>query len=261
MNALRWSGRSGWYEVWYLVVSGRAWLRYTLHVGDAEEAALWLVTWDGAPRARKETFPFEAFTTGAAGWPLELGPARLSDDAASGPDWELRLRPLAPPRDALHALVRPLASTRLALAQPVVEVTGTIGGIELDGALGSQAHVWGTRHAERFAWAHAGARDGRWLELLTAKVPRLPEISQVADRRRTRFARATVDGGTWRIGGYEVRADPDDVAGVTYRDPDGTPLYCYHAERARLTGPGVDVADASFELATRDKLPQWTLLL
>jgi len=49
--------------------------------------------------------------------------------------------------------------------------------------------------------------------------------------------------------------------GVTYRDPDGRALYCYHAERARLRGPGVSTDEAAFEHATRAKLSGWPLSL
>ena len=50
--------------------------------------------------------------------------------------------------------------------------------------------------------------------------------------------RAALEPGLWRIGGYRVEADPADFLGVTYRDPDGTPLYCYHAERRACSGRG-----------------------
>ncbi len=49
--------------------------------------------------------------------------------------------------------------------------------------------------------------------------------------------------------------------GVTYHDPDGTPAYCYHAERARLRGPGIDVATAALEYGTREPLPGVALAL
>ena len=259
MNALRWDGRPGWYEVWYLIVAGRFWLRYTLHVPSdpqAEgEAALWLASFDGVPSARKEVFPLDAFRTSAAGWPLELGSATLADSRATGPGFDLDLRALAAPADPLPRVVRPLARTRFLLAQPVVEVSGTIDGVELDRALGTQAHVFGTRHAERFAWAHAGMRDGSYVELLTAKAKGLPELSF----RNGGFARGTLEPALWRIGGYRVEADPADFLGVTYRDPDGTPLYCYHSERARLFWPGRGTVGAAFEIATRAKLPGWPI--
>ncbi|MGZ4440968.1 MAG: hypothetical protein ACXVZN_11470, partial [Gaiellaceae bacterium] len=246
MNALRWDGRPGWYEVWYLIVAGRFWLRYTLHVPSdpqAEgEAALWLASFDGVPSARKEVFPLDAFRTSAAGWPLELGSATLADSRATGPDFDLHLRALAAPADPLPRVVRPLARTRFLLAQPVVEVSGTIDGVELDRALGTQAHVFGTRHAERFAWAHAGTRDGSYVELLTAKAKGLPVLSF----REGRFARAALEPGLWRIGGYRIEAEPGDFLGVTYRDPDGTPVYCYHSERARLFWPGRGTVAAAF---------------
>ena len=261
MNTLRWDGRRGWYEVWYLIVAGRFWLRYTIQVPseqDADgEAALWLASFDGLPSARKHVFPLDAFRAAGGGWPLELGPATLADGRATGPGFELELRALASPADPLPRAVRPLARTRFLLAQPVVEVSGTIEGVELDRALGTQAHVFGTRHAERFGWAHAGAPDGSYVELLTAKAKGLPELSF----RGGRFVRASLEPGLWRIGGYRVEADPADFLGVTYRDPDGTPLYCYHAERARLFWPGRGTVEAAFEFATRAKLQGWTISL
>jgi len=261
VNALRWDGRPGWYEVWYLIVAGRFWLRYTVHVPsdpDADgEAALWLASFDGHPSARKDVFPLEAFGTPASGWPLELGPAALADGRATGPGFDLELRSLASPFDPLPPAVRPLARTRLLVAQPVVEVSGTIEGVELDRALGTQAHVFGTRHAERFGWAHAGACDGSHVELLTAKAKGLPELSF----RGGRLVRAALEPELWRIGGYRVEADPADFLGVTYRDPDGTPLYCYHSERARLFWPGRGTVEAAFEFASRAKLPGWPISL
>jgi hypothetical protein len=268
-NSLRWRGRPGWYEVWYLIVSGRFWLRYTIHVPDDPaqegEAALWLASFEERPSARKQVFPLESFRVPAGGWPLELGPARLGDSEAAGrmdgAAWELRFEALAPPLELLPAVARPVAKTRLVVTAPVLAVSGTVEvdgtSHELDSALGHQAHVFGSRHAERFGWAHASLPGGRFIEALTAKTSRLPEISLYATERRRRFARARLEPGDWRVGPFTVAADPGSFVGVTYRDPDGTALYCYHSERGRLRGPGVEADDCSVEYAARAKVPGW----
>jgi hypothetical protein len=280
-NALRWDGRAGWYEVWYVVVTGRFWLRYTIHVPDDPDregrAALWLASWTGAPAARRWEFPLEEFRTDAGGTNVEIAGARLDDGGAAGAPgggaaWELAFAGGGRPFEHAHRLVRPLTRSRVVLAAPALEITGSV---ELDGerhelerAPGHRAHVFGSRHADRFAWAHAGAGGGRWLELLAAKLPGLPLLAAHASDRgavnapwRIPFVGAELAPERSRIGPYEVAARRDDFVGVTYEDPDGTPLFCYHTERARITGPGLEAADASYEFATRAPLDGWTIAL
>ncbi len=280
MSALRWNGRAGWHEVWYVIVAGRFWLRYTIRVprdpAEEGESALWLVSFTRTPTAWKRTFPLEAFRTGATGWPIEIAGATIGGGEArgvlAGASWELRWSALAPPFRHAHPLVRPLARSEVALTAPALEASGWI---ELDGerheldrAPGHAAHLWGSRLAERWAWAHATLPGGRWVEALTAKLPGLPELSLHASERGAANSplalvrtRSRLDPPGWHVGPYEVSAARTDFLGVTYTDTDGSELVCYHAERARLRGPGVESDDAAFEIATRAKLPGWTVSL
>ena len=178
-NTLRWDGRPGHYEVYYVTLTDPAsgvglWIRYTMvsplpAAGGTARAALWFVAFDprredDAVLARKRTVAVERLSARQDPFELRLGDAVLSSDGMAGTfddvAWELRWTPSGRP----YHHVQPVAE-RLGLAQTVLElpeadlaIEGTVayGGtrLELAGARGGQAHLWGTKHAEAWAWVH-----------------------------------------------------------------------------------------------------------
>ena len=271
-NRLRWDGRPGRYEAWYLTVAGRFWLRYSLRVPAdplAEgECALWLV---GLHRdttgAAGDVSAIEAFRVPHEGWPVELGPGRLTSAEATGEvdgaSWRLRFDAGEDPFVYTPRLLRPFASTMVVVTKPWLAVSGEIvvDGVrhELDHAPGQQAHLWGRRHADRWGWFHASLPAGRWHEGLAADVPRLPRVAFHADASGRRFARGEAEPGRVRIGEYVVEAPREAFAGVTYHDPDGSEVYCYHSEHAHLRGPDVEADGVALEYGTRERVAGWPL--
>ncbi len=240
-------------EAHYVIVAGVLWLRLT------NEPAVWLADWTGAPTARK--------------WQVAELPhmdAAGTRGAVADAAWDLEFRGAGRPYAFPHPFARPVATTRFVVEEPLLSVSGwfEVDGTrhELDGLPGHRARVWSTRYADEFVWAHANVDAERWVELLAARVPRLPLLAAYADERRAvnapwrmPFVGNDLAPERSRVGPYEVSAARDDFVGVTYHDPDGTPLYCYHTERARLTGAGVQAVDVAYEFASRRKLEGWTV--
>ena len=182
-NDLRWDGRTGHYEVWYVSATDPAsgvglWLRFTVHAplrGDAE-CALWFLAMerDGWRFARKATFAVERLEAEGDPFRLRLAGADLSDrgrrarSARTAPGSSRGRRACLPPATSIRCCAEPGSrGPILVLAHPALELSGTVRlgerTLALDRARGGQAHLWGSEHAARWAWTHAQrpARGGR----------------------------------------------------------------------------------------------------
>jgi hypothetical protein len=174
--------------------------------------------------------------------------------------------------------------------------------LRLHEAPGCQAHLWGTQYAERWAWTHCNAfsedpdavfealsgqvRVGKkLLRPLTALCLRLGDGRTLRFNRLSQllFNRSDYTLESWELAGHRghyrlkatVQNRPAEMVGVTYTDPGGAKLYCYHAESADLkvelfeTGRGGDrllqafhaPRAAAFEVVDRAPVPDMNLQL
>jgi hypothetical protein len=280
-NTLRWNGRPGHYEVYYLTLTDPTtgigfWLRYTLlapHEG-APSCSVWFLAMDPAcgVTARKATLPISKLRTDADPFRLQIGSAEVSDGTASGEvedaQWSLRWNP-GRRYEHVRPALQPLATTVLCLPHGNVGFDGQIRydgqAVELDGARGAQAHLWGTKHAAGWAWARCSTllasdgepapdtfadgvsvrvrRFGRELGPFTLVVGRIgAEDFASTSAWRALTNRSSFAPDRWRFEALsdrrkliaEVEADRRLLAGVTYHDPDGQPAYCYNTETASM---------------------------
>lgn len=288
-NALRWNRRPGHYEVYYLTLTDPAtgvgaWSRYTMLAprspGQAPSCSLWFLTMD--PRAestglsaRKTDFSIDQLEARSDPFELKIAGAVLTDTAMRGAiedvAWDLRWTPAdgayAPVNPLLHRLG--LAGTAFVVPHADLSIDGelTIGGdaLELAGARGGQAHVWGSKHARSWAWLHCNDLQtldgepvpGAYVEGVSATVPRFgreigpntPFVGRIDGHefRSTSPLRLLSNQSTYALSGWrfevvggarkligEVSARRDQLAGVTYHDPDGELAYCYNSETATV---------------------------
>ena len=206
---------------------------------------------------------------------LRIGDAVLSERRAEGAfedvAWSLRWEPDGRPAEHVHPVLQRarLAKTVLVLPQPDLAIAGTVRvgarEVALERARGGQAHIWGSKHASRWAWAHcndletvAGVpRPGDYIDGVSVYVPRLgreigpntPVVGRFGgdefrstsparvSRNQSSFALTSWDfearDGSRKIA-VDVDAPRESLVGVTYTDPDGELAYCYNSEVASL---------------------------
>jgi hypothetical protein len=290
LNRLKWDRHPGHYEVYYLTLTDPAtgigvWIRYTMlaplpRTGEAPSAALWLLTMDPRPgrRAtfgRKATYSIEQLRAQHDPFELRIDNAVLSDGAMCGGfedvAWDLRWRAHGEGYEHVHPVLRRLglAKTVLALPHADLSIEGIISyageRLELSGARGAQAHLWGSKHASRWAWVHCNdlrtvdgePADDAFVDGVSVFVPRFgrelgpntPVVGRIGggDFCATSPLRVLTNDSTFALTGWrfeavqgkrklmgEVDADRDQLAGVTYHDPDGELAYCYNSETATL---------------------------
>ncbi len=283
-NALRWDGKPGHYEVYYVTLTDPEtgvglWIRYTMvaplpRTGKPPSCALWFLAMDprGGVLGRKATFPIEQLRAESDPFALRIADATLTDGAMTGAFesvwWDLRWRP-GRRYEHVHPLLRRLATTILVLPHADVTIEGAVGfageRLVLSGARGGQAHLWGSKHARSWAWAHCNdfrTLDGEpvadaFVDAVSAFGQRLgrevgpstPVVGRVegADFSSTSPLRVLSNESTFTLTGWrleavdgarklvaEVDAERDRLAGVSYQDPDGELAYCYNSETASM---------------------------
>jgi hypothetical protein len=289
-NVLRWDGGPGHYEVHYLTATEREtgvgiWIRYTLlaplaRFGSAPSCALWFMAMNPeatgpATICRKETFAIDQMRAQEEPFELDIAGAVLTDERMTGAfedvAWDLRWTPGERVYEHVHPALRRLgvAKTVVVLPHADLSIDGsvTLAGerLEFAGARGAQAHLWGSKHASSWAWAHCNdfrsadgepatdtfvdgvsvfvARLGREVGPSTPVVGRLDDhdfistspvrvVANASTFALTGWRFEAVDGARKLIG--EVDADREQLIGVTFHDPDGELAYCYNSETASM---------------------------
>jgi hypothetical protein len=289
-NVLRWDGGPGHYEVHYLTLtepeSGVGiWIRYAMlaplaRSGVSPSCALWFAAMNphATPPAticRKQTFAIDQMRAQAEPFELRIAGAVLTDAGMAGGfgdvAWDLRWTPGHRAYEHVHPALRRLgvAKTVVVLPHADLSIDGsvTFAGerLQLSRARGAQGHLWGSKHASTWAWAHCN--DFRTVEgepatdtfvdgvsvfvrrLAREVGPSTPVVGRLDDHDffSTSPVRIVANASTFALTGWrfeavdgarkligEVDADREQLVGVTYHDPDGEVAYCYNTETASM---------------------------
>src|SRR4029079_8013620 len=130
-NAMRWSGETGHYEVWYVSLTDRgsglgAWARLTMRapVSGPPECSIWFMAMgaEGRTYARKSTLPISELRAEADPFRLVVGDCELSARrcARQGDDagWELGWEPATTPGEIVHPLLERARIARTMMVMP-----------------------------------------------------------------------------------------------------------------------------------------------
>jgi hypothetical protein len=298
-NLLRWDGRRrGWYEVYYLKwndpkTETAAWVRYTmtspLPGRGKPYCELWGIFFDAARPERclalKDRFPISLFSWDSDRFLVGVAEAELAQNSCHGAladeaaghrlSWDLKFDSATPsfhhfPHEKMYALAFP--QTKVLSPHEFCRFSGELVAdgrkITLAAAPGQQTHIWGAKHAHRWAWGHCNSfaeePDAIW-EALDTQIKLGPLVSphlkmiylkyQGKDYRFNGLGKLLTNRSRWDLGRWtfaasgpdlalrgEVSCRPEQMVGVTYTDPDGDHLWCHNSKIAAikldLLGPG-----------------------
>ena len=276
-NLPAWTGRPGAHEVWFLtftdVHTGTGyWIRSTLSApadGSEQTAGAWFARFDRTDPTR--SFGLHRIERG---WGLardrfhvRIGDAEMGSGLSCGTarggghevGWDLRFETGEPTYrllpDRLYrgsiAPTKPFSPNPRTLVQGSITVDGTTE--EIAGAPGQQGHLYGSRHAERWAWAQCGSfvDEEAVVHALTARGRRGPVTTPFltfvgvhwqGQWLRLWSVRAGADFGlgAWKVDVSSrrhrltgrVEAPVDALIRARYLDPAGDERHCHNTEIA-----------------------------
>jgi hypothetical protein len=285
-NQLQWNGAPGHYEVYYVTLTDPGtgigmWIRYTMLAPERGSASssLWFLAMDprlGKTFGGKVQHPIAELHAKTDPFELRIGESTLTDSGMRGGfnqvEWDLRWTPNPQHYEHVHPLLRRAGVAQTVLVLPHADLLiegmvklGSEDRLVVEAARGGQAHLWGSKHARRWAWVHCNdfttaAGDpapGAFVDAVSVFVPRFgrevgpstPVVARVdgEDFNSTSPARVLSNQSTFGLTGWrfeavdgkrklvgEVDADRSLLAGVTYHDPDGELAYCYNGETATM---------------------------
>jgi hypothetical protein len=275
-NLPAWTGRPGEYEVWFLTISDPGsgngyWIRSTLSspVRGVPTAGVWFARFDRSNP--EDTFglhrAYERWALEEGRFHVRVGGATMSSGVAAGSveaaghavSWDLRF----PTGEPTYRLLPDwLYRSRLAPTKPFspnvrTRVAGSItvdgASVELEDAPSQQGHLYGSRHAERWAWAHCSdfLDDDAVLHAVTAQgrggpftTPFFTFAGLQWEGQWIRFTkvrrRCDFGLGTWKI--YlagrphrlpgRIEAPSRAMLRARYTDPSGELRFCHNSEIA-----------------------------
>ena len=184
-NIIRWDGRPGWYEVYYMKWNDPAnnaafWVRYTLTspAGGGEPfCELWGIFFDSVDPSKnfavKQRFGINRFEAEKDRFALRIADAEMTMNMAKGVitdgvgndlGWDLELSSDSPtfrhfPHQWMYTAGFP--KTKVLSPHEDCRFTGSVTAngrtISFVDAPGQQTHIWGVKHALRWSWGHCNA--------------------------------------------------------------------------------------------------------
>jgi hypothetical protein len=264
----RWRGRRHRLEVWYATFTDPAtddgyWLHHEVvapTVGDPY-AHGWAAAFPAGGPPRVERFGPVAVGPAGEEWfragDVVVGPGVLWGRAGDI-EWDLRFEDRSPPLFTFPAWAwqREVLPAAQVVPFPAARFDGRFGEVDLHGARGALARIYGHGNAERWGWLHADLGDGDVVEVVAAAprrrgpvaLPPLPMVQLRVGGRDWPLRPLLAAGlGRARLGlprwsatlrsrrhrlTVKVLVPPEASVSLAYTDPDGATATCTNSERA-----------------------------